>query len=187
MAINNIQERYNSLRRILVPLVRDGVGVECIIAGQNAPRPALPYCSLAIMDAIDELGTYEKRISEDGEEYSHITLELQVDVAVFTDSGTRFEDTKNYAFTVLEAIKSRLNRPDTTSLLNSENIVYVNGGLISSSSTILNTTFEPKAICTLIFRSSVIETYDSGDIESVGGLGSYKNSNGDIIESPFTN
>ena len=187
MAINKIQERYNSLRSILVDLVANRVGVTCIIAGQNAPRPALPYCSLALMDAIDELGTHEKRIAEDGTQYSVVTLEFQVDVAVFTDSGTRFDNTQNYAFTVVEDIKKKLNRPDVTLELNSNNLVYVDGGLISSSSTILNTTFEPKAVCTLNFRTSVVEEYDDGAIEYVSGLGSYTNANGDTIESPFNN
>ena len=187
MAINKIQERYNSLRTILVDIVTNRVEVNCIIAGQNAPRPALPYCSLALMDAIEEVGTHERRIASDGSEYSTVTLEFQVDVAVFTDSGTRFDATQNYAFTVIEDLKKKLNRPDVTRELNSSNLVYLDGGLISSSSTILNTTFEPKAVCTLNFRTTVVEEYDDGAIDYVSGLGSYTNANGDTILSPFNN
>lgn len=171
MAINNVQARYNSLRSLLIALVRDQVGITAIVAGQNAPRPALPYCSLRFFTSTEEKGFPEKRMDETGQEYMIVNLEFRVEVAVFTESSTRIDETQNVAYSIVEDIKSILSLEANKVAFRDENVPYIDGGLITSGSVILNTTFEPKAICTFRFRSAVTKDFNSGYIEkvSIGG------------------
>lgn len=185
MAINAVQERYNSLRTILTTIVRDQMEVTCIMSGQNAPRPALPYVSIYFGENLEEVGTHEWTMDSEGQEYSRITYNLSVDISVFTDSETRFNNSENFASSIIEDIKIKLSRPDNTSALNASNLVYVEGGLVTSASTILNTTFEPKAVCTLKFRTNVKELFNSGEIDTVSVSGKYLNPNGETIDTSF--
>lgn len=174
MAINNsISARYNSLRAFIVPLIQSEVGITCIIGGQNAPRPSLPYASLMLFDAINEIGTVERRMDGNGQEYLMSTLEIEVDVHIYTDSDSRMDNAEIIAYSYLEILKTKLSLPASQAALNEEGLAYIDGGLISSQSVILNTTFEPRAICTLRFRTSVMDTYDTGAIEIVSPEGTY--------------
>ena len=167
MAINNIQERYNSLRFLLVGLIRDQVGLTTIIADQAAPRPQTPYCSLRFFSSTEEKGFPEKRMDENGQEYLIVNVEFRVEVSVFTDSETRFDNNNNVAYTLVESIKNTLSLEPNKIAFKSQHVPYIDGGLITSGSVILNTTFEPKAICTFRFRSAVVADYDTGAIETV--------------------
>jgi len=187
MAINSLQERYNSLRSLIVPLIRDQVGITCIIAGQAAPRPDLPYASVQMMDNVDEIGYYDQRMTQDGQEYNHRSIELSVVVNVFTDSGTRFDNADNEALTLLEDLKQKLDLPANKEAFRQQEIPYIDGGLINSNSVILNTTFEPRAAVTLRFRSAVLIGFESGAIESVNIGERYINGNVEIDGSISVN
>ena len=179
----SLSARYNALRAFIVPLIQTEVGITCIIGGQNAPRPALPYASIMLFDSIAELGTVERRMDAYGQEYLMTNLEIEVDVHIYTESDSRINNAEIIAYSYLEILKTKLALPSSQEALNAEYLAYIDGGLISSQSVILNTTFEPRAICTLRFRTSVMDTYDTGSIAEVSPEGTYDTLTGEMTTS----
>ena len=184
MATSTLNERHIALRNILIPLVRDQIGVTCIIAGQAAPRPTLPYVSFDFMNSLNEFGRPETRLQGTQETLVQ-NVEIQVQMFVFTDSDSRYDNT-DYAISLAERICRTLNLPSNTEQLSTANIAYINSGIIGTGSTILSTTFEPKASVFLKFNTVVQMDYDSGAIESVRIGGNYNKVDGDKLSTEST-
>lgn len=176
--------RYNALRQILIPLVRDQIGVTCIIGGQSAPRPALPYISFDLMNSLAEFGRPETRLQGTQETLVQ-NVEVQVQMNVFTDSDSRFDGT-DYALSMAERVCRTLNLPMNTQSFSAANLAYISSGIIGTQSTILSTTYEPKASVFLKFSTVVQMDYDSGAIDTVKVGGNFKSVDGGTINTEST-
>ena len=184
MATSNLAMRYRSLRQILIPIVRDQIGVTCIIGGQSAPRPALPYISFDFMNSLAEFGRPETRLQGTQETLVQ-NVEIQVQMNVFTDSESRYDNT-DYAVSMAERVCRTLNLPVNTQAFSANNIAYISSGIIGTQSTILSTTYEPKASVFLKFSTVVQMDYDSGAIDTVKVGGNFKTVDGGIINTEST-
>ena len=171
MATNTLQDRYNDFLAFCAYWVPTYGPAPFMLAGQNAPRPDAPaYVSIELFTNVEQIGTVERRIDVDGNEWLRTQLSIGIDLYAFSNTETRYDGTNN-AWSVLQNLKTSLRIPDIYNRLTDITFRLLDDDMVADNSRILNTTYEPAASMSLTFSTITRTDIDNGSIETIEGDG----------------
>ncbi len=180
MAADDIKQRYADLVQFFqtwIPLYLPSANL--YLVGQSAPRPNNPVIAFNPLSSIDFIGRDERRVTAEGVETLRGQRTLTCDLFGFSDSSSRFDGADN-AWDMLQTLRMSLGHPQVSDLLTAINCSVVEEGTITDISETLETTNEPRAMLQIIFSTVIIQTIDSGEIDTIGGAGTLTGSNSDF-------
>jgi len=183
MALAPIKEKYADLVEFfqwLIPLYLPNANM--YLQGQSAPRPENPYVSFSPMSSIEVVGVDERRFEDSTTEILRGQRILTCELEGFSDSESRFDGNDN-AWDMLQELRFALSYPEVIEKLTSINCRIVEEGVVSDSSLTLNTTNEPRAVWSFTVSTVIVQTIDSGAIETVNATGNIEATDGDIAVS----
>ena len=177
---DTIKERYADLVLFFqtwIPLQLPNANL--YLVGQSSPRPVNPVIAFNPMSSIEYMGRDERRVDNLGAEILRGQRNVTCDLFGFSESASRFDGEDN-AWDMLQTLRMSLSHPDVKDLLTAINCSVVDEGTITDVSETLETTNEPRAMMQLIFSTVIIQTIDSGQIETVNGSGALTSDSSDF-------
>lgn len=153
MALN-----YNTVKTSLYTWADSIVNpIPVILYQPNAPRPSLPYVTLYLNSIVSIGDDYLPRPDSAGD----ITLvgdrDFTVQVQAYGDN----------ALTILENLRTSLQKPSVLDTLRANGIVFVNSLAINDITALLDTEWEPRGSMDVLFRIAQTDSDNLGVIETV--------------------
>lgn len=141
---------YNVISSIVTPTT-------VIFYYPNAPRPANPYITLNIDSLVRVGDDYIPKPDTDGDSTIVGDREFTLQVQSYGEN----------CLTILEKIRSSLQKPSILDTLRDENIVFVNSLDITNITALLDTEWEQRGAMDLLFRIANTDEDNLGVIETV--------------------
>lgn len=180
MAISVLKQKRNELNtffqewfQLVIP------GVNTYYAGQNAPRPELPYVVYQPIAEIDTIGVDETRVDSEGNSYLRGQRRITCEVFAVTSSESRWDGTDD-AWSILQELRFSFEYPDVYHKLQAITCRVIEQGNVSDVSENLNTTNESRANLSFTLSTVIVQPFDSGEIRTVNAQGSIETPAGDI-------
>lgn len=132
----------------------------------NAPKPNEPYISLNITGFRRIGHDYQMPTSVEGFSYVVGQRRLSLEIQVYSND-------RREIYEVMDAVQGSLYVPDVTNHLLASGLAYVTSNSVNQTTTLLDTTFEQRAILEVAFRYATntplgdISPFDAGFIEDV--------------------
>lgn len=132
-------------------------GAPVIFYNENSPRPALPYVTLYLQSLVQIGDDYVPR--PDGLGDLTIVGDREFTLQIQSYGGD--------PITLLENMRSSLQKETVLATLREDNIVFVQHNPINDITALLDTEFEPRASMDILFRIAQTDTDNHGLITTV--------------------
>jgi hypothetical protein len=133
------------------------VGVPVIFYNENSPRPSLPYVTLYLQSLVQIGSDYTAPPDNTGD------AEMVGD----REFTLQFQSYGGDPITLLENVRTSLQKQTVLDTLRANGIVFVNHFPINDITALLDTEFEARASMDILFRIAQTDEDVSGNIETV--------------------
>lgn len=133
------------------------VGVVVVFYQPNAPRPELPYVTLYLNSLMQIGDDYIPKPDNTGEAAMVGDREFNLQIQSYGGDP----------ITLLENVRTSLQKPSVLDTLRTNGIVFVNQNQINDITALLDTEWERRASMDILFRIAQVDDDDLGVIETV--------------------